>query len=421
MGSSLRISKVSSICIVLVLLICQIRHVAAQGNTNNSLSIDMRPGQSRIASNVGIAKSALSPKTVDLTTPGNYFSGTDNDWILKIWVPQPTNGVTLADATVYLIGQDYQGNPINQALISLPGGGPFTSWTTEVIFDSSHFAATEPLTLRIIGHSSQGVEGRYDRTFPSKNLALVYHEQYQFTSKERTHFGSGDNLVNFIADCCGMDNYKPRTIGDNNPWTGAQIASALKFYNIFFEFAHGNDDHFEDSKGTDAGSITFISAKNYPNVTDNVNAKGLDNPPYELVNADSCWSCGTLDQTVPQYSKVGAAAFGVGRSDDQAFWGWGVLDTTTYFNVDWVQRAWRYLAAGYNLGAATDMATKGGHPRGGGEPWDSPTWMKPINPIRYGDLRTRLHGVYTDNDTEQTLPAGNQITDWWRVISSSAM
>jgi hypothetical protein len=111
-------------------------------------------------------------------------------------------------------------------------------------------------------------------------------------------------------------------------------------------------------------------------------------PDYNFAMLDSCNNGETPEMCVLGFNIPHP------NQNDRAFLGWDVLLAANLHNVNWTNRLFQALSDGKQLWRAVRWANENGGPA-------QDKFDNDVQPVRYGDLLYKMHGVYGLEDTTQ--------------------
>jgi hypothetical protein len=267
--------------------------------------------------------------------------------------------------------------------------------TLKALFDSTHFADSSSITIKLKVTDSNG--GYYEATI----AALAKNRAYILANQER----DPQNLQsNYAANAYSAMSYV--TLGSSQDHK-TDVLQRLPHYTSFFTITHGNEGDFTDSYFSPAPNAQYD-----PNVSvtwqDITQALSLENPnapnfnhdlaPYNFVYLDSCESVGYTSHPV-NYNL--ANSFGIYQlNNDRAFLGWHneVINNAYNFQT-WNERLWNDLINGHTILDAVLRSCADSQPQG--ESVHGVEVYVNVKPVIVGDGRLKLHGVYLGIDASQ--------------------
>jgi hypothetical protein len=278
---------------------------------------------------------------------------------------------------------------------------PSATSSLSVVFDSTHFGDTNPITVE---YQIQDTAG--DPVVVKDVTANAYNEGYLLND---TAFTSGNGLT-------ALTDVGTRLGGMNHDTVSSEaskdsINSALPTYTVFYAYTHGYVDSFNHTAFGDgsAQSVDYYIGLGQ-NWTDHYvlssevlaspNTKSLSQPPYNLAFVDGCE---TGVQSDLAYAFLYGNPSGGSGATDRAYLGWEVDLADDMRNVNWTNRMFQNLENGEILSDAIKDASSVEAPIGvdeNGLGFDVDTSSQLAT---FGDGGMKLHEVYP-----------NTGTNWWK-------
>ena len=277
-----------------------------------------------------------------------------------------------------------------------------TSATVKALFDSTHFADSNPITIKLKVTDTNG--GYYEATVvgPAYNMAFVLTNHtlgfYLLTyAVESQKIESIYRSINYSVEADSYDDYQ--TILGNIPE-----------FTTFLITSHANDGGFGDCYDNSHGHLIY-----YSDVAGAVNKKTMFQAPYNFAFIDGCHSAGHPNEELLD----GPQSFGIlpsgpqqksnYSSNDRAFVGFTNFVWSSV-NIPWLFSIYQDLAKGYNLYDSVVQSSTDFMPEGSSE---SQEYLPvSIDAAIMGDPYMTLHGVY-----KGTMPLGsNGSSQWFRAL-----
>ncbi len=267
-----------------------------------------------------------------------------------------------------------------------------TSVTVKALFDSTHFADSSTITIKLKvtdsnnGYYEAAVTGpAYNKGYILTNGAAPGFKYFGFAI-HRDLIDSDISSINYTA----MSSSYHRK---------SAILANVPSYTFLYVSSHANSNGFGDCYDSDGYGelVPYLSSGNppSPSIQDSVGSKTSNQPPYNFAMVDGCDSAGGFQPNGTFIQGGGANGFGI-STHDRAFLGWGEeMDGCLDYN--WSETVIGGLESGETLWDAIEEATTDFPPIGPppGSLTDQVTHPQLfISPVIIGDPLFKLHGVY---------------------------
>lgn len=256
------------------------------------------------------------------------------------------------------------GRAINQA-----GDGLFNP------IDSTHFSDGSSITATFIVVFSDGSSMTQTASLSAYNKAYIYGNQIPPDGIGSLDLGKA--AVAAVNARVTPTNHTVLPTAGQLTRLKADILADMPTPTVFYCYTHGYDGFFGDSSSVLGLNLqTYITTQG---VTTAIAAKTPVQPPnlpqYNFVFLDAC-ACGASTQLSNAFATY-------------TFLGWGGPVADSQHNVNWTNRVFQQLAAGYDLTDAIGWASDG---KNGGPEQDG--FGNGVMPAVYRDHHYKLHGVY---------------------------
>ncbi len=262
---------------------------------------------------------------------------------------------------------------------------PTQSCSQPVIYDSTHFAGGQSITVKAIVTTNLSEVETFET--PAK---IVYNKGYDLVNQTLTG-GPGETGAIVGLELSAQAKHTVLAASDH---VKATILANLPTYTVFFIYTHGSQAVFGDCFVDNTPGVgAYLTAQE----VGNANAQKGQLPPYCFVQFQACSVFANGDSSM-------ASAFGIGPgSIDRAALGWSEDMAYGGPNEWWIQDLWAALCTnGRTLEQAIAQANVGQQHFGGDGCWVA-LFQHKIPPTVIGDMSMKVHGVYGGTDLQ-----------WWR-------
>jgi hypothetical protein len=334
-----------------------------------------------------------------------YFNSTDAETGLFTW-SWPTNDGRFSRLRLTVSGQRADGTKEsievwNQTLLDV------RSVTYNLNLDSTYFKSGTPL---IVKSEVIAKDGRtFDQTvrgFVKNRSMTMFHPHVEIVSdnlseNNATLFDSRDITNRFIL--AGYNTLYSNIQNTNE----TSFLARLPIYNALHIHTHGNTSLFitPENSNTASALTGWITAEK---IIAAVAKKNQYMPPYNFFFSEACHLMG---EKVSESSAF-ADAFGISNDSRNRF----VIGFRNFVHISphndaWVMRIYTNLDREMTVSEAIDQANLYGLPTGSPEPTPGGDYeffadflfgglkSTQITPVKYGDNKMKLHGLYKTSNT----------------------